>query len=413
MNSNTATEGIADAQWQSSAGVSNDLAASSAVEVRVARTVAEVEAIREIWSAWSTDRDSDIDFCLKFVWSGPDFVRPHVIVVYRGGRADAMLVGRLERTKMVSRIGYLPLPEMRIRALTFASTGFFGNGSPENCEALVRSILEALQQKEADAALLQQVNTESPLFHSAVKLPGTASRDHVLQLTPHSLLNLSANPEEVWQGLSSGVRSDIKRKKKKVLRQFEAGAKVHCFREPAELEHAIPQVESIAKKTYQRAIGVGFQDTEHIRRCLRFFAERGWLRMYLLTLNEEPAAFWVGTVYQGSFTSDYLSFDPKFSDYSPGTFLLGEVIEDLCRGGVAKLNFGAGEGRYKERFSNCHSTNASVYIFAPGLKGIALNSIRTAVGSIERLAKKALESSRLLPTVKRLWRSRLASKTTE
>jgi len=133
--------------------------------------------------------------------------------------------------------------------------------------------------------------------------------------------------------------------------------------------------------------------------------------MYLLTLNEEPAAFWVGTVYQGSFTSDYLSFDPKFSDYSPGIFLLGEAIEDLCRSGVARLNFGAGEGRYKERFSNCHSTEASVYIFAPGLKGIALNGVRTAVGSIESLAKKALERSRLLPTVKRLWRSKLANKT--
>jgi hypothetical protein len=411
MNSNTTTEGIADARWQPSARVSTDLAAAPAVEVRVARTVAEVESIRETWSSWSTDRDSDIDFCLKFVWSGSDFVRPHVIVVYRDGRADAMLVGRLEKTRMISRIGYLRLPEIRIRALTFASTGFFGNGSAENCEALIRSIMEALQKKEADAALLQQVNSESPLFHSAVKLPGTASRDHVLQLTPHSLLNLSVNPEEVWQALSSGVRSDIKRKKKKMLRQFESGAKVHCFRDPGELENAIPQVESIAKKTYQRALGVGFQDSEHVRRRLQFFAERGWLRMYLLTLNEEPAAFWVGTVYQGSFTSDYLSFDPKFSDYSPGIFLLGEVIEDLCRSGVTRLNFGAGEGRYKERFSNCHSTEASVYIFAPGLKGIALNSVRTAVGSIESLAKNALERSRLLPTVKRLWRSKLANKT--
>jgi hypothetical protein len=299
---------------------------------------------------------------------------------------------------------------MRVRALTFASTGFFGNASPENCEALVRSILNALQQKEANAAHLQQVNTESPLFHSALKLPGIASRDHVPQLTPHSLLNLSANPEDVWQGLSSGVRSDIKRKKKKLLRQFEAGARFQCFREPGELETAVPLVESIAKKTYQRALGVGFQDTEPIHKRLQFFAERGWLRMYLLTLNEEPSAFWVGTVYQGTFTSDYLAFDPKFSDYSPGMFLLSEVIDDLCKTGVQRLNFGAGEGRYKERFSNCHSTEASVYIFAPGLKGMALNSVRTAMGSIENMAKKTLERTRLLPTVKRLWRSRLASK---
>lgn len=378
-----------------------------AIEIRVARTIAEVEAIREIWSAWNFSRDTDLDFCLEFVWSLEGFERPHVIMLYRNGIPDAMLLGRVDRVKMAPRLGYLQLPGMSARLLTFPSDGFLGKASPENCETLVRSVLDALRQGEADAALLQQVDTESPLMQKALRLPNVASRDYVLEPMPHSVLNLSKDSEAVWLGLSSGSRADVRRKKRKLIREFGSGARIQCFREPAELDSAILLVEAIAKKTYQRALDVGFRDTEPMRRRLRFLAEHGWLRMYLLTLNDEPSAFWIGCVYNGNFSSDYLAFDPKFSEHSPGTFLLGEVIDDLCHSGVGKLNFGAGEGRYKERFSNCQWTEASVYIFAPKLKGITLNAVRTAVGLIKNTAKKAL-GSRLLPTVKKFWRSRLS-----
>jgi hypothetical protein len=380
----------------------------STLEIRVARTIAEVEAIREIWSAWNFSRDTDLDFCLEFVWSLKTFERPHVMVLYRNGNPEAMLLGRVDRTKMAPRIGYLQLPGIWARLLTFPSDGFLGEASPDNSEAFIRCILGALKNGEADAALLQQLEVGSPILNNALRLPTVACRDHILKPMPHSVLNLSKNAEEVWLGLSSGSRADVRRKKRKLVREFGSDARIQCFREPTELDNAIPQVEIIAKKTYQRALGVGFRDSEPIRRRLRFLAERGWLRMYLLTLRGEPAAFWIGSVYNGNFFSDDLGFDPKFGEHSPGTFLLGEVIEDLCNSGVGKLNFGAGEGRYKERFSNCHWTEASVYIFSPKLKGITLNAIRTVVGLIENTVKRVLARTKLLATVKKLWRSRLS-----
>ena len=88
-----------------------------AIEIRVARTIAEVEAIREIWSAWNFSRDTDLDFCLEFVWSLEGFERPHVIMLYRNGIPDAMLLGRVDRVKMAPRLGYLQLPGMSARLL--------------------------------------------------------------------------------------------------------------------------------------------------------------------------------------------------------------------------------------------------------------------------------------------------------
>ncbi len=73
------------------------------------------------------------------------------------------------------------------------------------------------------------------------------------------------------------------------------------------------------------------------------------------------------------------------------------------------MEFGPGPGRYKQRFGNYHWNEASVYIFAPNLKGIALNTVRAAAGVISNAITKVLEHTKLLPKVKRFWRSRLTS----
>ncbi len=291
-----------------------------AITVRVARSREEVEAIREIWSSWNSDRDNDIDYCLEYNWLSGDFIRPHVIVIYRNGCPDAMLVGRLERAPIDAKIGFLQIPGMRVRRLTFASGGFLGDCSPENCEELVKSIIEALKRKEADAALLQHLSTESAAFHNALTLPGFACRDHLVKSVPHSVLRLSKNIEWVYMGFSAGLRTELRRKKKKIVRDFGSGVKVQCYRELAQLETVIPQLEKIVRMTYQRGLGVGFQDTERMRRRLRFYAEKGWLRIYLLTLKDKPSAFCIGPLYNGRFYSDYLGFDPEVGKLFPWNF---------------------------------------------------------------------------------------------
>jgi len=397
------------ASSQQDGGVLSGSAPAPAMTVRIARSREEVEAIREIWSSWKSDRDNDIDYCLKVAWSSGDFIRPHVIVIYRNGIPVAMLVGRLERARIDTKFGFLQIPGMRARRLMFASGGFLGDSSPENCEQLVKSIIEALKRKEADVALLQHLSTESAAFQKAMCLPGIACRDHLVKPVPHSVMRLSSSIEQVYMGFSAGLRTELRRKKKRIIRDFGSRVKIQCFQELAQLESVIPQVEQIMRMTYQRALGVGFRDTEQIRRRLRFYAEQGWLRIYLLTLNEKPAAFCIGPFYNGRFYTDYLGFDPEVAAYSPGTFLLAAMIEDFCSTGVKEIELGPGAGRYKRRFGNFHWNERSVYIFAPNLKGIALNSVRFAEGVTSGAIRRVLELTNLLPRVKRLWRSRLTS----
>jgi hypothetical protein len=376
--------------------------------VHVARSVGEVEAIREVWSAWNNDRDTDIDFCLQYVWERDGFIRPHVIVIYRDGRPDAMLVGRLEHSRTDLKIGYFRLLKVRTRLLTFAHGGLLGNDSPENSEQFLKSISNALRNGEAEMALLHQIGADTCLYQKALTVPGFATRDYLVKPSVHNVMKLPGTIDEVYGALSGGHRSELRRKRKKILKVFSGSVAVRCFREPDELEDALSDIEQIAAKSYQRGLGVGFQDSEQMRHRLRLCAQKGWLRIYLLTLDSKASAFWAGTVYKGRFCSDYLGFDSQFGDYSPGTFLLTEMIDDLCRSGVREIDFGLGAGRYKERFGNSKSAEASIYIYAPTLKGFALNALRTVTGLVDDVLRSALERTNLLPRIKKLWRMRLA-----
>src|ERR1700733_6220874 len=68
--------------------------------VRVYQTIAELEEIRHIWASWKGYRDSDIDFYLEFIQTRKEVLRPHVVALYRNGVPEALLIGRLERTRM-------------------------------------------------------------------------------------------------------------------------------------------------------------------------------------------------------------------------------------------------------------------------------------------------------------------------
>ena len=93
--------------------------------------------------------------------------------------------------------------------------------------------------------------------------------------------------------------------------------------------------------------------------------------------------------------------------------LIVKVIEDFCDGnreGVTEVDFATGHAQYKEVLSNRKWEEESVYIFAPSIKGISLNLVRTLVGGTDQIIKKALASSNLLKRIKKRWRARLTLK---
>src|ERR1700674_3067562 len=140
---------------------STSIQTSEQIEIRIARSLPEIESLRGSWAAWLGHRDSDIDFYLMIVQSYAEVLRSHVIALYRNGKPEAILVGRLEKKKLVLNIGYLRIFGPSAHCLTFVYGAIHGNASPENTQILLREVMSSLKQKEADFALLEVVPLDS------------------------------------------------------------------------------------------------------------------------------------------------------------------------------------------------------------------------------------------------------------
>ena len=383
-------------------GVTDNRQAAAHLSVSVLRSLPELESVRSVWTQWNGHPNSDIDVYRMLMDCRADFLRPHVISVGRQGQPEAMLIGRIVRQSVEFKIGYRTILQPNLRVLNIVHGGMLGNLTGDNSKLLTREILESLRRGEADMAALNFVRVHSPLYAAATGALGWFGRDLFPVVQPHWRMRLPRDAEEVGQG-SKDFR-ELRRKGRKLLADHPNQVRVFCFREVDELERVMRDVEQIAKKTYQRGLGVGFADDDQTRQMLHFGARQGWLRAYVLYVAETPCAYWIGNKYQDVFYGDFVGYDPAYGKYAPGKFLMLKGIEDFCKEGIREIDFGLGDATYKQGFGNSRWEEAKVCFFAPSLKGLWLNSLRIPIGFVDQAARKMLRETATLAQLKKTWR---------
>lgn len=386
------------------------------LEVRIARTIDEVESLRLSWTSWGGHRDSDIDVVLMVIDSYPEALRPHVIALYRNGEPETILIGRLEEKQLAFKVGYVTLFRPKARCLNFVYGAMRGNCSEENTEIVVEEVVRCLKNGEANVALLEFVPVNAALFQKALSVPGKLSRDSHPKTQLHDLMEIPESIDKVYQRMSSERRLELRRKIKKLQAHPDGEMRIVHYRGASEFEELFNKTEEIARKTYQRGLGAGFSDTPQVRRRLGLAAQKGWLRGYLLYIGSRPIAFWIGMLCGELFVGEYMGFDPEYRKYAPGMALMMKVLEGFCKGAdgdtVKSLDFGYGHAEYKAVLSTQSWEEAAVYIFSPTLKGLKLKLCRVVSQVAETAARKILATTNGFRLLKRWWRDRLAKQKT-
>lgn len=374
--------------------------------IKVLRTVSELEEIRAAWESWPGGRDSDMGLFLEVLGSIPGAVRPHVIVVYSDEQPDAILIGRIDSSKFPLRVGYWRFGGPQVRLLTFVVGAQRGNPSPQASELLLREALSSLRRQEADVVRLAGVPVDSALHDLAARLPGLLARDYGATSKPHWLMDLPKSYDDVLRALSGDLRKQLKRNAKRI--EADIGhIELRRFDRAEELEAMVSDVECIAAMSHLRGIGGGFHDTPFKRKMLQFEAARGWLLGYVLYAGGKPGAFWLGSLYDGVFYSDYMAYDPSLGRYSPGTLLQAKVLEDLCGANrIRSIDLGTGDFLYKQRLGTIRYEESDIYMYPSTVRGFALNSARSLSVLANEMLKAALHRLGMLSRVKAAWGKR-------
>lgn len=376
--------------------------ASADADVRVCRTVEEVEALRAGWSGFSHP-DADLDVFLAIVRDRPEVVRPHVVVVEREGRPVALLAARLEECRLPAKFGYATVYKPRLRRITVVTGGVAG--PDDACAALAEGLLGALARREADAVELQRIPIDSPLHRAVVERAPAALRQHGEQAAPHHVMDLPAASEELLPALSKSVRDNLKRYSRKLEREYGERLEMRRYEAPEDFEQVVADLETVAATTYQRGLGAGFT-AEHDGPLTRIALDGGWFRAWVLYLDDKPCAFEIGHVAGESVIIAAKGFDPAYGNLHVGKVLQLKMLQDLCDDPtVSVLDFGFGDAEYKQKLGTRSWEDTNVLVYGRTARALRAATGRTAVLGADRLARRAVGTDRIA-RIKRRWRDR-------
>ncbi len=362
--------------------------ANKPLELRTLSDFSSLELFRDNWKSWPGTLASDIDyFCAMLRARGAD-CKPHVIMLIRDGEPDAMLVGFRQRRKVPAKLGTRAIFNTHANLLEFVTGSLRGHPSEANCAALIREVMRSLAQGEADLALWDDLDIQSPLYQHALELPHRSLADHCSWHVDRWLMKFPNGLDDFLMSLERSQRSKLRRKYKKVLSHFDDRLELRIVNSPADLQSVIPHFEEIAAKTEKRKLGFGFFDTPEIRQELEDAAQNGWLRAFIVYLDGRPAAFWIGALYNRSLQADYVGYDPSWAEFSPGIFLFLSLLNLLHGEDISTIDFGRGDSQLRQCFSDIKQVEAKVRIHAPTLRGLWLNFARTSAFKATRWLRR-------------------------
>jgi CelD/BcsL family acetyltransferase involved in cellulose biosynthesis len=381
------------------------------MKVTVARTPAEVDALAERWDGIPVESPhaSRALFVLVDRAAGENS-RPHVILVERDGEPPILVVGRVERRPFEVRAGYRVLLRTRARWLSIVPGGVIGARTPEDHRQVVGLLRRSLARGEADILQLSKVEVGGPLHEATTRRLAWYERGRGLTPLRNHRSALAGGFDAFLAARSKGTRWRIRRRLKKLTEQTSELTlwRVGSGDSPDAVAAAL---DTVAARSYQRGIGVGFVDDDLHRGLVSWAVEGGPFQVWILKRGGVPLAYVNGVLHERTFHLFETAFDASAADDEPGAILIARVLEELASDpDVDGFDYGFGDAQYKQSLSDSSVDVADLLGFAARPRPLMLNSLNLSSAAAISMAKRLLGKERIA-ALRRRKRAELASTT--
>ncbi len=273
-------------------------------------------------------------------------------------------------------IGLAPLfihtwPDGRVRRISWIGSGISDHldilVEPAYSAAAAGMLFRHLQERrtEWEIADFQELGPESPLL----KIPGTGDlRARVVNGEVCPVLTLAPTVERFRAGLNKGQKRSLLRAERKLKEAGDvslktAGAPEFCS--------ALEDLFRLHKASWTAKDSPGVLADSAVQRfhCEAggAFLQTGNLRLYSLEVGGRTIAS-LYTLVNRERVYGYLGgFDPGLDKFSPGSVLLGRVMEDCIRRGAREFDFLRGAENYKYAWGAADRPNYRLILWhSPG-----------------------------------------------
>ncbi|MBN2180476.1 MAG: GNAT family N-acetyltransferase [Sedimentisphaerales bacterium] len=385
-------------------------------EISLASTLEDVEAIRPAWekmqnSESSPTVDADIDRYLSVMESTREKTQPYVITLSYKNEPAAMIIAKTEMRSLNIKLGYKTILNPKLKCLTVVYGGILGEPDNDVSTILMSVLMKLLRSRKVSMVFFNHLKTDSHIYTLSRKAPGIFGRNYFPSIESHWVMSVPDTIESFYKSCSTSNRKQYKKCIRRLENTFPDKIRTVIYSQENDLDETVAYISGISAKTYQYSLGCGVVDNSFTRALLTRAAQKGWLRIHVLFIDNEPSAFETWMRYGKAYHGHGIGFDPKWKKWRIGTVLFLKTIEHVCNDtGVDNIDFGFGDADYKQSYGDKQWNEANIYIFAPRFYPICINILRTCIEAINSGLKNVANKSGLTNRIKRLWRNRLEKK---
>lgn len=247
-------------------------------------------------------------------------------------------------------------------------------------QAAYRAALAYLRQRnDWDVLLLPQLPSGSA---SLAELPRIANETGMLCSVQHSCdspyLPVCRTWQNYWESLDRKHRSNLRNREKRLGQLGKLSLEIVSSSE--HLAKALEDGFCLEGAAWKNQAGTSIAACAETRRFYTLLAERaaerGWLRLCFLKLNEERIAFAYYLEYANKLFLLKPGYDPKYSAFSPSSLLCSLVLRDACGRGIVEVDFLANSDDWKLRWTSHVRPHYRLYVFPGRLEGRMLHWIK-------------------------------------
>jgi CelD/BcsL family acetyltransferase involved in cellulose biosynthesis len=339
--------------------------------------VNDIAAFRALEQEWNELLEASDSRCVFLTWAwlftwwkhlAEDRLL-HILIVRRETELIALAPFCL-RPRSLSRARPLPI-------LEFLGSGFAGSdyldvivrpGSrAEACEALASHL--AHRRVAMKWTNLKQENIAGEVL-AGLRKEGWTTDETRTNTCPFIPLAGST-----WDSYLASLSADHRYNFNRKLRRLNQNYAVR-FEQIDTPEHCHQAIDLLIAQHNTRWQARGGSDAFHTSGLVAFHRDwtqaalkRGWLRLYVLRLNDQPAACLYGFLYRGIFYFYQSSFDAAYTQSSVGLISMGLAIRGAIDEGAAEYDLLHGAEAYKSHWSRQQRDLVRLEAFPPSALG--------------------------------------------
>lgn len=351
--------------------------------------------------------------------SARDWASLRIFVLRRDGAALGLAIFSRRRRPLKFLLGEVTLMQIELTRYwhlgePYLDPALAPDAALDSYTSLIASSLASLGTREC--LFLEGLPVDGPTHKALDTARSHGARPVQLELGAefeHQFIRMPTSMADYLAQLGSRSRQSVQYSHRRLLKDMGGEVRCECFETEQSIDRFVADAQAISRKTYQwNLLGLGLRDADALRASLRFSAQKGWMRSFILYCKEVPVAFMLGDLHDDCYYYDDVGYDPAFAKSSVGSVLQLMVLEQLFARSdrPSYFDFSTGYGEHKGRFGNFSRRETNLLVMPPTLGNRTLVGAHRINDRAARLAVDLLARAGVKDRLKQLIRRRSSRK---